>query len=125
MFCEACKSVLLSVQAQARDSPAPNEALHGTLEHHTSYDTFREAIEIGCRICKRLQKLKIEYNLVGQKTVNLHIQCRWSIAQTAETRKPVLLSLRHTLADDENNNFHSVALDLVPVEPETGIIAFR
>lgn len=125
MFCEVCKSVPLSVQAQARDSPAPNEALDGILEHHASYDTFCEAIAIGCSICKRLQKFEIEYYRVRRKTANLHIPCRWSIEQSAEARKPVSLYLGQTPAENDDDNLHPASVALVPVEPETGIIALR
>ncbi|KIN03108.1 hypothetical protein OIDMADRAFT_18532 [Oidiodendron maius Zn] len=62
MLCEASTHVLLSVQAQARDSPAPIKALRETLVHHTSSYGFYDAIAISCRICKHLQKAGIDYD---------------------------------------------------------------
>lgn len=114
-------NVLLLVRAQARESPAPDDVLRGTLEHHTSYDGFKEAIAISCRICQRLREVRLDDDIGGDQMARFHIQCHWSIPQTTEIRKSVLLSFRHVAPEDDVGG--GLLFDLVPVEPETGIFA--
>lgn len=114
-------NVLLLVRAQAKESPAPNDVLRGTLEHHTSYEGFKEAIAISCRICQRLREFRLDDDIGGDQMARFHIQCHWSIPQTTEIRKLVSLSFRH-VAPEVNVGFWGT-FDLVPVAPETGIFA--
>ncbi|APA08675.1 hypothetical protein sscle_04g034450 [Sclerotinia sclerotiorum 1980 UF-70] len=89
MLCKTCTDLFLAIREdvdilrmELKECSFPDDK-EREFEHHASYDAYKEAVSIGCRLCKKMQLHRIGHKdfrmAFHWKFSKMHTATKWTI----------------------------------------------